>query len=116
MRKAKEMAARPGEDTSGSFSLPGHIDENLSASQSAEKLVKYFSKISQEFTPLEEDTLPLRVEARLSSSPCTHPEILEHEIYQNMKEAKKTDSVPGDLPAPILKEFLPSLRLQSLAY
>ena len=24
-----------------------------------------------------------------------------------MKEAKKTDSVPGDIPAPILKEFLP---------
>ena len=28
-------------------------------------------------------------------------------MYQNMKEAKKTESVPGDIPAPILKEFLP---------
>ena len=28
-------------------------------------------------------------------------------MYKNMKEAKKTDSVPGDIPATILKEFLP---------
>jgi hypothetical protein len=26
-----------------------------------------------------------------------------------MKSAKKTDTVPGDIPAPILKEFLPEL-------
>ena len=32
---------------------------------------------------------------------------MEHEINKYMKEAKKTDSVPGDIPAPILKEFLP---------
>jgi hypothetical protein len=34
---------------------------------------------------------------------------MEHEIYQNMKASKKTDSVPGDIPARILEEFLPEL-------
>ena len=28
-------------------------------------------------------------------------------MYENMKRAKKTDSVPGDVPASILQEFLP---------
>ena len=47
MRKAKSMSARPGEDMSPTFSLPQHVDDNLTASQSAEKLVEYFSKISK---------------------------------------------------------------------
>ena len=93
MKKAKVLSARPGEDISGTFSLPSHIDNNFSAIQSAEAFVKYFSKISQEFTPLEQDILPLRVESRIASDPCIHPEMTDHEIYQNMRISKKTDSV-----------------------
>ena len=107
MRKAQALSSIPGEEVSSTFSLPNHIEQNLSAKQSAEKLVKYFSSISQEFTPLQEDTLPDKVEQRLSSDPGEHPNILEHEVYKNMKESKKTDTVPGDVPAAILKEFLP---------
>ena len=70
-------------------------------------MVEYFSKISKEFTPIEEDTLPERVDSRLSSDPCEHPEMAEHQIYENMRASKKTDSVPGDIPASILREFLP---------
>ena len=47
------------------------------------------------------------VQAQLDKAPCSHPIIEEHIVYQNMKNAKKTDSVPGDIPAEILKEFLP---------
>ena len=32
---------------------------------------------------------------------------MEHEIYEKMEASKKTDSVPGDIPFNILKEFLP---------
>ena len=113
MKKAKSLASRPGEDLSSTFSLPSHIDQNLTPNQSAEKLVQYFSAISQEFTPIEEDTLPERVELRLNNESCEHPQILEHEIYENMKRAKKTDSVPGDIPASILKEFLPEFSTPS---
>ena len=107
MREIKSLSARPEEEVSSSFNLPTHIDENLSPLQSAERFVKYFSRISQEFKPIEEDVLPPRVSARLDSEPCRHPEILDHEVYESMKAAKKTDSVPGDIPASILKEFLP---------
>ena len=57
MRKAQALSSRPGAEISSSFSLPTHVDENLSAEQSAEKLVKFFSSISQEYTPIQEDTL-----------------------------------------------------------
>ena len=103
------MSSRPGKETSSMFSLQEHIDENLTSSQSAQKIVKYFSQISQELTPIEQDTSSrwMDVQTKLEAAPCSHPQIGEHIVYQNMKEAKKTDSVPGNIPAPILKEFLP---------
>ena len=36
----------------GGFTLPGHVEENLTPLQSAEKLADYFSLISQEFEPI----------------------------------------------------------------
>ena len=47
------------------------------------------------------------VKAILEAAPCQHPDIQEHTVYENMKAAKKTGSVPGDIPVSILKEFLP---------
>ena len=44
---------------------------------------------------------------KLNSGPCEHPDTQEYLVYENMKTAKKTDSVPGDIPSSILKEFLP---------
>ena len=55
-KEAKRMSARPGDNTSNSFTLPSHIDRNLTTEDSAEEIVEYFAKISQEFTPIEEDT------------------------------------------------------------
>ena len=69
----------------------------------------YFSRISQEYTPINEDTFTTWMDAqkKLLSEPCCHPNIEAFQIYENMKASKKMDSVPGDIPAPILKEFLP---------
>ena len=47
------------------------------------------------------------VQEKLTEAPCSHPQIEEHQIYEQMNAAKKTDSVPGDIPSSILKEFLP---------
>ena len=82
--------------------------DSLTPQQSAEIIVQYFAQISQEYTP-KQDTYSrwLDAQAKLVAAPCSHPQIKEHLVYENMKEAKKTDSVPGDIPATILKEFLP---------
>ena len=111
IREASRLSARPGEDTSKTFTLPSHVKDNLTPEESAEAFVSYFSKISKEYTPIDDDTSSRWMEAqdKLNSQQCSHPTIEEHTIYQNMKSAKITDSVPGDIPAVILKEFLPEL-------
>ena len=91
--------------------LPDHADRNLTAKESAEEIVAYFSKISQEFTAIEEDILPELLTIKLANEVCKHPTIREEGVFEKMKRAKKTDSVPGDIPSNILKEFLPELAL-----
>ena len=109
IREANRMSARPGDDSSSSFSVQSYVDAGLSAKQSAEKFVTFFSQIRQEYTPIQEDISSpwMEVDRKLSLEPCIHPDVEEYVIYENMKQAKKTDSVPGDIPASILKEFLP---------
>ena len=46
---------------------------------------------------------------KLDESPCKHIDIQEHSVFESMIGAKKTDSVPGDIPSSILQEFLPEL-------
>ena len=84
------MRDRPGDNTSNTFTLPSHVDRNLTTEESAEEIVAYFAKISQEFTPIEQDTSPrwMDVQTKLKAAPCSHPPIEEHIVYQNMKEAK----------------------------
>ena len=54
LRDASQLATRPGEDVSNTFTLPSHVDMNYTQMQSAEKIVNLLSQISQEFTHLEE--------------------------------------------------------------
>ena len=109
MREVNIMTARPGEDRTSTFSLPAHIEANLTPVESAEKIASFFAKISQEYTPIDEDVSSpwMDVKKKLESEPCSHPQIEEFQVYENMKASKKTDSVPSDIPATILKEFLP---------
>ena len=109
IRESNRLSARPGEDQSSTFSLPTHVGANFTPQQSAEAIVKYFAKISQEYVPIEEDESAswMVTQNKLNQEPCEHPYIQEDTIYSNMKAAKKTDSVPGDLPAAILQEFCP---------
>ena len=117
IKEANRLSARPGEDISPSFTLPNHVDADLTPEESAEKIADFFSKISQEYTPIEEDKSArwMDVKKKLEETGCTHPTIMEHEIFENMKGAKITDSVPGDIPAPILKEFLPEFTTPIIA-
>ena len=109
MRHIKRLAARPGDMPLSSFSLPQHVEDCLSAVESSNKICEYFSSISQEYSPLEIETLPEFVRTKLSSDPCDHPLLGDHTVYEVLKKAKKTCSVPGDIPVKLLDEFLPEL-------
>ena len=107
IRHTASLLARPGDTLSKSFTLPDHLERGLSALQSAEEIADFFSKISQEYEPLDVSALPERVKDKLALDPCDHPVFEEHEIYSELLTAKKTCSVPGDIPTDILDEFLP---------
>ena len=51
----------------------------------------------------------MEAQRKLSKESCVHLDIQEYRIYNNMTSAKRTEAVPGDTPATILKEFLPEL-------
>ena len=105
----KRIAARPGDQHTSSFYLPKHVEDNLSALESSNRICEFFSSISQEYSPLNVETLPEHVRLKLTNDPCSHPNLPDHEVYEGLKKGKITCSVPGDLPVRIVQEFLPEL-------
>ena len=106
----KSMGNQPGDcSDSQNFSLPEHQQLNLTDQQCAEKIAAHFAAISQEYSPLNINLLPERVRTRLADN--TNPPIItEYECYLKLRKAKKPRSViPGDLPSPIIKEFIVEL-------
>ena len=107
VRYMSGLLSRPGEAPKSNFDLPDHVNKGLSELECAEDIADFFSHISQEYEPLNINTLPERVKHKLASLPCDHPTFAEHQIYLELLGTKKTCSVPGDIPPEILEEFLP---------
>ena len=106
----KKMGAQPGEYDEVTFSLPGH--ENLDIQEAADKIAEHFSKISQEYPPLNQETLPERVKVKVGNpeTESKMPTLSEHEVYTKICDANKPKSgVPGDLPRRLVSEFAPEL-------
>ena len=77
----------------------------MSDKQCAERIANHFASISQKYKPLDLNLLPDRVKSKLATKSIP-PLISEHECYEKIVKAKKPQSsVPGDLPAQIVKEF-----------
>ena len=107
----KKMGAQPGDCIdANTFTLPTHEELGLTSQQSAERIADYFASISQEFQPLDQASLPTRVQSRISRVSHSPPVMEEHEIYQAIKHAKKPKSVlPDDLPRQIVIEHATEL-------
>ena len=96
----------------GNFKLPVHDEEDLSPSQSAERLAEYFSKISQEFEPINPEIFPPYIKQRLNEgkSDPGKPVLQEWQVHKKLLASKKPNSlIPGDLPIKLVKEFTPEL-------
>ena len=110
-RILKKMGAPPGEcGESGTFTLPEH--EHLSTHEAADLIAEHFSRISQEFPPLNTNELPEQVTLKLNSpeSESVIPVISEFEVFKNIEKANKPKAgVPGDLPKKLVTEFAPEL-------
>jgi hypothetical protein len=112
-RAMKKLGARPGDmDQEDGFTLTSHIEENLTPKQSVERLADYFSKISQQYSPLNIQSLPENVRIKLKApiNPAEIPQIEVFQVWEMMKSGRKTmSSVPGELPAKLRHEFGPEL-------
>ena len=106
----KRLGSKPGEvSQENNFTLPSHAELGLSSEESAELIAQHFASISQEFRPLCISNLPPRVQEKLLS-PELPPTLDDHEIFQQIKAAKKPKSgVQNDLPRKIVQEFSPEL-------
>ena len=97
---------------SDNFTPHGHVEENVSPLQSAERLADYFSKISQEFQPICTEKFPPWIKDKLKEgiNYSEKPILEEYEVFDKLSKANKPNStVPGDLPVKLVKEFLPEL-------
>ena len=105
----KKMGARPGDCANdGIFFVTSHQNENLSLEQSTDRILKYFSAISQEYLPFDILRLPEDVQSKLRQdvNSVDIPIIQPFQVFEKWKKCKKTkSSVPGELPARLRQEF-----------
>jgi hypothetical protein len=112
-RAIKKLGARPGDcDAETGFTLTSHVELDLTPKQSVERLAEYFSTISQEYSPLNVESLPecVRIKLQAPVNTCDIPHIEAYEVWEMIKTGQKTkSSVPGELPARLRHEFGPEL-------
>ena len=80
-RILKKIGARPGENNKIPFSLPEH--ENMTNQEICNDLAKFFSQISQEYDPLNQDLLPERVRNKLNSENLFIPILEPFVVHEN---------------------------------
>ena len=74
--------------------------KNKTTSQSAEIIADFYSKISNEYKPIELDQLPSYLPSKLP------PQLEEFDVYQRILKMKNTRSIyPIDVPNKLIKEF-----------
>ena len=103
----RKLGVRPGEKQLNTFDLPSHIEDNLTAGQSAELIADHFAEISSDYDPIDINNFPPVIREALSHPDISVvPRLEEHEVFEKICKAKKPNSVvPGDIPKKIVKEF-----------
>ena len=99
---------RSDETNNQTFSLPSHVRERLTPTQSAERIATFFAEISQEFSPLCQQNLPPNIQEFLCQtiSATEIPYLTDYEVYKKLKSSKKPNSSVGcDIPIKIVKNF-----------
>ena len=109
----RKLGARPGEKQLNTFDLPSHVQENLTASQSAELIADHFGAISMDYDPININNFPPSMSEAMSQPDVSViPKLEEYEVYKKICKSKKPNStVPGDIPKKIVKEFSCELSL-----
>ena len=97
------LASFQGENDGWHFETETKSDQILT-----DEMADYFANISKDFKPVDPSLLGIVPPGAdfVSEVNCIPS---EHKIFDVLQAAKKTSSVPNDLPSAFLKEFLPFL-------
>ena len=109
----KRLGLQPGGTPHGGFQLPVHAELNYSSAQSAEVIAEHFSKISQEYSPLDVSSLPPNVQSCLNKNDQSlAPKLSIEDVECRILKAKKPIGiVPGDLPKKLVKTCASSIAI-----
>ena len=109
----KRLGLRPGDSAQAVFQLPVHAELGLSSAQSAEVIAEHFSKISQEYAPLNISKLPPNVQTFIQQNDSNlAPKLTTHEVQSRILKAKKPNGlVPGDLPKKVVQKCARTLAI-----
>ena len=91
-----------------SFDIASFVDKGLSDQQSANLLADHFSKISQEFDPINPAIFPPSIKEELVNGRMEQagPVLDEVEVFNKITKAKKPkSSVRGDVKVPLVERF-----------
>ena len=109
----KRLAEAPGDkNEQRTFTLLQYIEKGLNEDEQRTEILKYFSKVSQEFQPLQRVQLPDKVQEEMNKHMKREhlPFIDTWTMWQSLKSMKKPNSeVPGELSSSLRTEFLPWL-------
>ena len=103
----RRLGARPGENSTNTFTISSHADQGLKASQSAERIADHFAAISRDYEPVNVRNFPPKIREELQSPDLTLvPRLEEFQVYNKIRKSKKPNSVvQGDIPKKLVQEF-----------
>ena len=79
----RKLGVRPGDQSANTFSLPSHVERNLTPSQSAEIMADHFSSISKDYEPISIDNFNPRMRNELLNPDMSVvPTLEEYEVYR----------------------------------
>ena len=103
----RKLGTWPGDNNPGTFTLPSHLDRNLSTTQSADIIADHFAAISRDYKPIDILNFPPKMREDLQAPDLSLvPKLEEFQVYQKIRKSKKPNSaVPGDFPKKLVQEF-----------
>ena len=89
----RKLGAGANSSPTSSFEIASFIDGGYSDQQSADLLADHFSRISQEFDPIDIDLLPPNIKSELRKGRLEQagPVLEELDVYKKVSKAKKTN-------------------------
>ena len=103
----RKLGVRPGKNKESIFTLPGHVESNLSAQQSTKIIANHFAAISQLYDIISVSNFPQKMRQAFANPDMSAvPDLEEYEVFEKIRKSKKPNSsVPGDLPKKLVQEF-----------